>query len=78
MKYFISINGTVHRLRDNEARRHYVSWFGEDEGNMAFNWGDRVYAPGTDRFFVWGEDVTEEEIFKRALKNVKFLGYLFE
>ena len=75
MKYFISINDMIHRFRDDEARKHYVSWLGEDEGNMAFNWGDKVYAPSTDRTFIWGEDITEEEIFKRALKNTKFIGY---
>lgn len=78
MKYFVSINEVVHRLRRHEAERHYVSWLNEDEGLMMCNWGERLYAPSTDRFFVWGEDITDEELFLRQLKEGnKQYGYLY-
>lgn len=78
MIYFMQHRGSKpKRIRTDYAQDFYQMWFGNDEGSMMFNNGDRAWMPNTARdFALWGEEMTESGWFKKILQGDVEEGYV--
>jgi len=65
------------RIREDYALDFFQMWFGNDEGEMMFNNGDKAWMPQSNREYrLWGETMTESEWFKKILKGQIEDGYV--
>ena len=78
MIYFMQHNDSKpKRIREDHARDFFQMWFGNDEGMMMFNNGDKAWMPQSGREYrLWGEEMTESGWFKQILKGKVEDGYV--
>ena len=70
-------NSKPKRILENYALDFFQMWFGNDEGEMMFNNGDKAWMPQSNREYrLWGEAMTESEWFKKILKGDVENGYV--
>lgn len=76
MKYFISVYGSFRGgprnfvMREDTAMHYYNEWLikhSAAEITRKYTNGERIH-PSDDRvIYIWGEDISDQEIFRRRL-----------
>lgn len=77
MKYFMSVHSPSHQgrrvfLMNEESAKHYYNdylrKYGHDHKLMCFTNGVRIESPHNN-IHIWGENISDRELFKRRLNG---------
>lgn len=79
MKYFMSVYSPSRNCRRNfvmnieSARHYYNEWFIKDsdaEIMRKYTNGKKIYRSRSRVMYIWGEDISDQELFKRQLAGL--------
>ncbi len=76
MRYFMSVfspsrEGRRNFLMDEMLAKYYYdeysNKFSDVEKRRRFESGERIYSPYNNNIYIWGEEISDTEVFRRRL-----------